>query len=338
MGGADAVRRTGRSLGMRQALHKRPPQPPPANPAWYTVSPTVPSTPITGANPFEVSPGIDVGKAGSVRQAISAGNVVDDAAKVLADIAGAGATMSPEEKEAGVHRVATALEMASVLIEKSAGLGTKRAKGMTGIGGAYSHRCAIASQDANRRRKEARAHPYGGVSNSKRTPMGDITAVVNDPGIVGLQLVNPKAKKPYAQVGARSAPPPFFARPPSLLPRAPPATAIAAVAAALGPPRPRTPQPQFVRCPLFGNLFLNSNSFRTSLLQLGHTTKSHRLRPQRTAPDVPAYPRPTHCSGDKRLCYTNPEIADILRPLGNTHGKMKRVHDDWIKRGYAVPT
>ena len=57
----------------------------------------------------------------------------------------------------------------------------------------------------------------------------------------------------------------------------------------------------------------------------------------RPDPAVPAYPRPTNCSGDKRLCYSNQEIADILRPLSGTHGAMKRVHKDWTRRGYAVP-
>jgi len=204
MGKANAVKPTGRSLGMRQALRKTPSQPPPANPGWYTVSPIAPSIPITAAKGFQVSPGVDVGKAGSVRQAISAGNVVADAAQVLADIAGSGATMSPGAAMAGVTKVATALGMASVLLQKSTGVGTIRGKGMNGIGGAFAHRRAIASQDANRRRAEARANPYGNGSAGKRTSLADITAMVNDPSIVGLQLVSPvKNKRGYTKVGAR---------------------------------------------------------------------------------------------------------------------------------------
>ena len=83
MGKADGVKRSGRSLGMRQPPPKRPSQPAPANPAWYTVSARIP---VAAAEEFKVSPGVDMGKAGSVRQAISATSVVGDAAKALADM------------------------------------------------------------------------------------------------------------------------------------------------------------------------------------------------------------------------------------------------------------
>ena len=193
------AKRKGRSLGVQARCSKRPSQTTPANPAWYTVTPKGPSTPIIAASGFKVSPGVNVGKVGSVRQAISAGNVVGDAAKALADIVGAGATMSPEEKEDGVHKVATALGMASVLLEKSAGVGTARSKGMVGIGGAFTHRRAIEAAAADGRRKKRMADPHGGtLGNAMRTPMADITAVVGNPSVVGLQLVDPKTRKSHA--------------------------------------------------------------------------------------------------------------------------------------------
>ena len=251
---------------MRQALRKTPSQPPPANPGWYTVSPTAPSIPITGAKGFQVSPGVDVGKAGSVRQAISAGNVVADAAQVLADIAGSGATMSPGAAMAGVTKVATALGMASVLLQKSTGVGTIRGKGMNGIGGAFAHRRAIASQDANRRRGEARANPYGNGSAGKRTSLADITAMVNDPSIVGLQMVSPAYKKGYAKVGALCPAPIFRPSTVSFAPRAARSCHCRRRRRyrrrrALSAPWPRAPRPQSVRCrPNFCNSFFNSKT------------------------------------------------------------------------------
>ena len=140
MDGPSTAKRKGRSLGTGARCSKRPSQIAPANPAWYTISPTVPSAPIIAAGGFEVSPGVDVGKVGSVRQAISGASVVGDAAKALAEIVASAEPMHPEAMMTGVSQVATALGMASVLLENSAGVGTARSKGMVGIGGAHSHR------------------------------------------------------------------------------------------------------------------------------------------------------------------------------------------------------
>ena len=152
-----ATKRKGKSLGVRQTMPK-PASKPASAPSWYTVAPAVvdplASPPATAADGFKVSPGVDVGKAAAVRQTTSATTVVTEAAQALADIV-ATAPMHPDAAN-GVRQVATALGMATVPLEKSAGDGTKRSKDMVGT-------CA--------RRKAVLADPFGAQATAKRTPL-----------------------------------------------------------------------------------------------------------------------------------------------------------------------
>ena len=340
MDGPSTAKRKGRSLGTGARCSKRPSQIAPVNPAWYTISPTVPSAPIIAAGGFEVSPGVDVGKVGSVRQAISGASVVGDAAKALAEIVASAEPMHPEAMMTGASQVATALGMASVLLENSAGVGTARSKGMVGIGGAHSHRRAIEAESAHRRWKERIADPYGGsLANAKRRPMEDMTAVVSNPSVIGLQLVNPKTQRSHgAKVRALPCPAPAR-RMLGLAPRSRRRLALpraaAAAAAALRPRRTPHPWPTGetgrisirtkVQTPCSLSLFV----VVVPQSKVAMATRDHK--------GVPKYPRPTHITGGKRLCHTNAEIGDILRPLKSERGAMARVHEDWEKRGFAVP-
>ena len=113
-GGTLVPKRSGGTLGVRRVrpqAAKRASQAAVANPAWHTVSPVVLNVPITAAEGFMVSPGVDLGKVGSVRQAISAQGVVGDAAKALADIVAGSMPAGSPEAMAGVQQVATALGM-----------------------------------------------------------------------------------------------------------------------------------------------------------------------------------------------------------------------------------
>ena len=70
---------------------------------------------------------------------------------------------------------------------------------MVGIGGAFTHRRAIEAAAADGRRKKRMADPHGGtLGNAMRTPMADTTAVVGNPSVAGLQLVDPKTRKSHA--------------------------------------------------------------------------------------------------------------------------------------------